>query len=1432
MFPNLGVFYARRVKFIDHLGLVRGTWPEQLKSQPYGSDWVHSVCYKFGNLIGYNIKNCVSLLAFQNSLLSLSPPTQVITHTHQFYIDKTSEPRIPGLIKWIMEHESYKTRGNPNLKPQIIYVNPGKKAGHIIDMKLVSQQLSFGHDSALAREIGRPSMGCFYFEFDRYDSRRSGIKAMINSFICTMACRFWDCERLVICRCADYLSRSKSWSLQDMLNLFTIVHRSCREVNKMTIILAQFDHCDERERMRFLYTMFQLQRRSEKLSSFILTTARPNDLLCEKLPPQSVISLDECPMSLAEFMVPAKRPKSTQLAPKLNRMFKKFGKSPGLQDQAQEEPPNERPESPGHRLSVSVQEPSSGTHQKLLRGRLEQLQEPTQKLMRSVYSWIKHAAEPLTPEAITEATQGSLPQEMEELGLGQGPQAFAEFVQTTMRGIIVRKGRDLRFSDDAFYDVSGSGMFQDERKLASRSHADMATVCLRYLLGREGHDMLQSLSVENQGLGDHDMTWSPITLPRHNLGSYALRFWTFHYQAAGAYRPADLATELFGDESRMRVYTEALYVTSNPFTRVQKEYMSPLPYMAMLGLDDLVRSHLQNETKRNGSNKDRWLAIVEAVRNGHRKTAILLLEQADKDHAGLAEAIHWATNKCETNEEEEVLDCLISKALRVKKFRWPPFILNRAASKGLMNLASVLVNDGYDLNERDSTGKNTAVHTAIKFGQLDVLQALVDSKRVDLTLKDEDGETPMALATRTSSPTVIIGLERAGATFSNQMEISECFYNAIRHGNFNSLAWFFIPAPKIPLGVLQGGLFLAARYGFTECVRIILGNGANPNHTSRKGESALTEAVWRGRLEICRMLLEKGANPNELKADYVPKIGIDGACREPPTLLLLAIWNKSPPLVSMLLDHGAKINGVGPDEGADLPLSVAVMTSNVEIVDLLLARGADPNFGCSCWERAACPPLIVASMYGVELVEKLIKHGAKVPGTVAASGLSPLHVALTTHGHKSLGLLKALLTNGADINATEDLNYTPLMSAATLGHIESVKVLLAQTDPKADLEVVSSREPGRTALHLALRDGYPEIVKLLIEAGADIDHQQSDGTPPVGQLLASDKLHPAREDLLEFMLKRKPNLDLADNEGNTVLHKIRSDTPLSVVVRLVVEGAPVNTFNELGFNPLACAVKCGNTDVARYLTTVKGVQSDVYHPGFGSILHIAAAHSTMEVVRQLIRTGAEHSLVNAEFGESVLYSTIGKEDKKELRKIIRYLVEEVGVDVNALGGGWGSPLLRTVAEAKGTHLMKYLLSHGARTNQVDSLGRTAAHWAVINQRRMDLETLVESGADISATDNFGRSPLHFAASKEDVNLLRYILGKLPDGAANENATDVDGWTPLMWAVKSGLSSMAFALIDEYEADACARSKDEEWSSLKVARLCGWIDEDIQRLKRR
>ena len=135
--------------------------------------------------------------------------------------------------------------------------------------------------------------------------------------------------------------------------------------------------------------------------------------------------------------------------------------------------------------------------------------------------------------------------------------------------------------------------------------------------------------------------------------------------------------------------------------------------------------------------------------------------------------------------------------------------------------------------------------------------------------------------------------------------------------------------------------------------------------------------------------------------------------------------------------------------------------------DLVNAYGADGN-----------TPLGLACFFGAPAaVRALLRHGADV--SIAANNhmrVQPLHAAVSGRNAEAVSLL---LDKGADVNARQQVGYTPLMGAAGTGREDILDMLLRNG---ADPSLVS--EDGKTALSLAREHKFDAIAERLQAAHA------------------------------------------------------------------------------------------------------------------------------------------------------------------------------------------------------------------------------------------------------------------------------------------------------------------------------------------------------------
>jgi ankyrin repeat protein len=191
------------------------------------------------------------------------------------------------------------------------------------------------------------------------------------------------------------------------------------------------------------------------------------------------------------------------------------------------------------------------------------------------------------------------------------------------------------------------------------------------------------------------------------------------------------------------------------------------------------------------------------------------------------------------------------------------------------------------------------------------------------------------------------------------------------------------------------------------------------------------------------------------------------------------------PGVTLLLDRGAKAGARGA--GGQTPLHV---TDDADVGRLLIARGAPvdarDDHGRQPLHEAIWP----------ELTRVLLAAGANVR-VKDKEGLTPLHRACARA--KSAGVVRAMLTHGADPDAPTPAGETPLLLAAANPH-ETYPIIAVLLASGADVRAAGPK--GETALHRAAsfkfqyRYSLRSLTKLLARAGADPRARDKAGQTP------------------------------------------------------------------------------------------------------------------------------------------------------------------------------------------------------------------------------------------------------------------------------------------------------------------------------------------------
>ena len=777
--------------------------------------------------------------------------------------------------------------------------------------------------------------------------------------------------------------------------------------------------------------------------------------------------------------------------------------------------------------------------------------------------------------------------------------------------------------------------------------------------------------------------------------------------------------------------------------------------------------------------------------------------------------------------------------------------LQEAVSEGHLAAAELLLANGAEVNARKEGAGPSALDLA----------ARAKNAEIAAVLRAAEGRC-FVESGGLCEETVVAGVCAAGSLSADgmtQAQLDARMISAAEGGDADEVCEYLRRGADVEAqkgGNLRTALMVAAEEGHADVVELLLDNGAEVNRRGGNGGyggrpnpgrwrdypdsnwPALLYASSRGHADVVRIMLENGADV---------ELG-DDRKRRP---LWEAAFYGHQDVMDLLLDNGADVDvadawGItplhapGPHYGypGDLEWNHAA-----NVAEYLISRGANVN-ALDTWGRSPLDlyagwnhpnaAAVVRDAGGRCFVETgALCEVAVASDTVCTAG--SLSADGKTQAQLDAGLISAVradnledaceyLRRGANVGAretsvpsTEHYRKTGLIIAAFHGQLEMAKLLLnngAEVD-----QVISGRSTqtgghrgGIRALSYAFRD--PEIVKLLLDRGADVDMREDNGRNPLFESAAWGFWKSVK-----LLLDRGANPNLLDNWGLSALYggvtgkrnigagsggyvrftgwREYDLTPLQswskVVSLLLAAGADVNARERTGqssyagypgYSSLDFAARMRYSDIAEILRDAGGrcfVRT-------GPLCEVAVATpepvvSTVVASDTVCAAGtlAADGMTRRQLTDGLVSAT----EANDLPKVCEYLRRGANVEAIESGSCYKRTPLMIAANDGHMELAKLLHTNGANVNRQSGnhvCGFQGAWSALMYATAGDhLELarwLLDSGAEVDAEWWHGKTSLWEAAYWGRAEIAELLIAR---GAA---ARTRDRWgnTALRMAV--------------------------------------------------
>lgn len=412
----------------------------------------------------------------------------------------------------------------------------------------------------------------------------------------------------------------------------------------------------------------------------------------------------------------------------------------------------------------------------------------------------------------------------------------------------------------------------------------------------------------------------------------------------------------------------------------------------------------------------------------------------------------------------------------------------------------------------------------------------------------------------------------------------------------------------------------------------------------------------------------------------------------------------------------------------------AIDSGNIDIVKILIEHGARTKK-----VRYLQNPVVQTVVTGnLEIAQFFKELGENY--SIVSDGKNMIHLAVMK---SQTEMIPFLVESGAEINAEDDENLTPLLIAIKNDEPEQISVLIEN-----GAEIEKRNADGQTPIFFAIENFSGAAVQTLIDKKADIEAKDTRGRTPflfayevdnvdaAGKLLNAKATFPQQQiftalndkklSYLLLLLKAGADITVKDSAGRNALHVAAENcdaSSLSLFLEVPEDASIINQKDSKGRTPLilACGTGSGFTN--------------------GVVLLLNAGGSTEE----------KDASGNTAIHSSILTNTDSA--SKELSQIV--LEKNSGL-LNAKNNAGQTPLMISLQNKK-PETSAWILAFHPDVLAKDNLGNTSLHYACSSGIEDSVKKIVSLGADVNVLNSQNESPICIASKKQYENISDILL---------------------------------------------------------------------------